>query len=139
MDQFLSVKRVPVVGWYFSIFIQIFIEQSESKHGRECSGSEVEYLTRDRGAADSILTGVTALCPWARHINPSLVLVQTRKTRPYITKRLLKKERIKSNQSKQWRPLSDPASDLGLHCLPMSLKKDTLLIWVQIAYAQTLQ
>ena len=31
------------------------------------------------------LTGVTAFCPCARHINPSLVLVQRRKTRPYIT------------------------------------------------------
>ena len=37
----------------------------------------------------SSLTGATALCPWARHINPSLVLVQPRKTRPFITERLL--------------------------------------------------
>ena len=37
--------------------------------------------------------------PWARHIYPSLVLVQPRKTRPYITKRLLmgRKELLKSN------------------------------------------
>ena len=45
----------------------------------------VECLTRDRGAAGLSLTGVTALCPRARHINPSLVLVQPRKTRPFIT------------------------------------------------------
>ena len=32
----------------------------------ECSGSVVECLTRDRGAAGSSLTGITALCPWAR-------------------------------------------------------------------------
>ena len=31
--------------------------------GRERSGSVVECLTRDRGAAGSSLTGVTALCP----------------------------------------------------------------------------
>ena len=49
---------------------------------RERSGSVGECLTRDLGAAGS---SVTALCPWARHINPSLVLVQHRKTRPYIT------------------------------------------------------
>ena len=49
---------------------------------RERSGSVVECLTRDRRAAGSSLTGVTALCPWARHIYPSLVLVQPRKTRP---------------------------------------------------------
>ena len=56
---------------------------------RERSGSVVECLTPDWGAAGSSLTGVTALCPWARHINPSLVLVQPRKTCPYITERLL--------------------------------------------------
>ena len=49
----------------------------------------VECLTRDRVAVDSSLTGFTALCPWARHINPSLVLVQPMKTLPYITERLL--------------------------------------------------
>ena len=31
--------------------------------GRERSGSEVECMTRDRGAMGSSLTGVTALCP----------------------------------------------------------------------------
>ena len=51
-------------------------------------------------AASSSLTGVTALCPRARHINPSLVLVQPRKTRPYITERLLM-GRKESNQTKQ--------------------------------------
>ena len=58
----------------------------------------VECLTRDRGAGGSCLTGVTAMCPWARHINPSLVLVQSKKTRPYITERLLM-GRKESNQT----------------------------------------
>ena len=53
-----------------------------------CGGSYgsavVECLTGDRGAAGSSLTGITALCPLARHVNPSLVLVQPRKTRPAI-------------------------------------------------------
>ena len=44
------------------------------------------------------LIGVTMLCHWARHINPSLVLVQPRKTRPYITERLLT-GRKESNQT----------------------------------------
>ena len=58
-------------------------------------------LTRDRGAAGSSLTGVTALCPLARHTYPSLVLVQPRKTRLYITERLLiGTSRIKSNKNK---------------------------------------
>ena len=39
------------------------------------------------------------LSPRARHINPSLVLVQPRKTRPYITERLLM-GRKESNQTK---------------------------------------
>ena len=34
-----------------------------SAYIRECSGSVVECLTRDRGATGLSLTGVTALCP----------------------------------------------------------------------------
>ena len=49
---------------------------------RERSFSVVECLTTDIRAARSSLTGVTVLCTWARHINPCLVLVQPRKTRP---------------------------------------------------------
>ena len=52
-------------------------------------GTVLECLTRDWRATGSSLTDVTALCPWARHINPSLVLVQPRETRPDITQRLL--------------------------------------------------
>ena len=67
---------------------------------KECSGSLVECLTRDRGAAGSSLTGVTALWSLSRHIYPSLVLVQPRKTRPCLTGRLLM-GRKESNQTKQ--------------------------------------
>ena len=49
----------------------------------------VESLTRDQGTAGSSLTSVTLLCPSARHSNPCLVLVQPRKTHPFITDRLL--------------------------------------------------
>ena len=55
----------------------------------EPSGSVIECLTLDWGAVGSSLTGVTALCPWAGLINPSLVLVQPRKTCPFITEILL--------------------------------------------------
>ena len=44
--------------------------------------------SRQRGHGLS-LTGVTALCPLARHIYPSLALVQPRKICPFITERLL--------------------------------------------------
>ena len=42
----------------------------------------VESLTWDWMAVGSSLTGVTVLCPWARHINPCLVLAKPRKTHP---------------------------------------------------------
>ena len=60
----------------------------------------VECLTREREAAGSSLTGVTALCPCTRHIYPSLVLVQPRKTRPYMTERLFigRKESNQTNK-----------------------------------------
>ena len=41
------------------------------------------------GLPVSSCTCLTALRPEARHTNPSLVLVQPRKTRPYITESLL--------------------------------------------------
>ena len=41
---------------------------------------------------------------------------------------------IEHSVSKQWRPHS-AASDLDLHCLLMSHKKDARLIWVKIAFS----
>ena len=77
----------------------------------------VECLTRDRGAAGLSLSGVAALCLSARHINPSLVLVQHGKTRPYITERLLM-ARKESNQTKH-RDISHwyPGSGVVLDCI----------------------
>ena len=70
-------------------FRQDFFTFSQYNVLRGRSGSVVECLTRDRRAVGSSLTGITALCLWARHINPSLELVQPRKTRPDVTERLL--------------------------------------------------
>ena len=47
------------------------------------------------------LSSVTALCPWARHINPCLALVQPRNSRPDITERLLTWSWDVKNQIKQ--------------------------------------
>ena len=69
-----------------SILLKCFCSKLSRWEG---SSSLVECLTWDRGAAGSSLTGVNALCPWARHINPILVLVLPWKIRPYITERLL--------------------------------------------------
>ena len=65
----------------------------------ERSGSVEECLARHRGAAGLSLTSVTALWSLTRHIHPSLVLVQPRKKRLYITERLLM-GRNESNQTK---------------------------------------
>ena len=74
---------------------------------RERSGSVVKCLTRDWRAMGSSLTGLTVLSPWARHVNPGLVLVQPRKTRSDITENcwLGRKE---SNQT--------PICDYLKHC-----------------------
>ena len=80
---------------FLSCATNISFEQLELEiHSGERSGSVVECLTQDRGAA-----GTSLHCgPWARHIYPSLVLVQLRKTRPCLTERLLM-GRKESNQN----------------------------------------
>ena len=88
---------------------------------RERSGSVVECLTRDWRAAESSLTGVTALCHWERHIYPSLVLVQPRKTRPCLTERLLM-GRKESNQH-------DHSCWLGSKTSSKTKNKHVIAIW----------
>ena len=60
-----------------------------------------ECLTRDRGAAGSSLTGVTALWSLSKNNNPSLVLVQPRKIRRYITERLFMGRKESNQTNKQ--------------------------------------
>ena len=67
---------------------------------RERSGSVVECLTRDRGAEGSSLTRRNCVVSLSKNMNSSLVLVQPRKTRPFITERLLV-GRKESNQTKK--------------------------------------
>ena len=43
---------------------------------KERSGSVVKCLTQDQRAVGWSLTGIFAVCPGARYVNPSLVLVQ---------------------------------------------------------------
>ena len=75
----------------------------------EHSCSVVECLTRDQRAPGSSLTGVTVLCPSARHIYPCLVLVQPKKTCPSMTK--IVDWDIK-NQTKQTQHTLWPASSV---------------------------
>ena len=59
-------------------------------------------------------TALNRCGPWARQIYPSLVLVQTRKTRPCLTERLLM-ERKESNQlNKQSIAEKSPVPSLGI-------------------------
>ena len=51
--------------------LQSGIQSKNQTYLCERSGSVVEYLTGDRGAAGMSLTGVTVLCPLARHSNLS--------------------------------------------------------------------
>ena len=73
----------------------------------ERSGSVLtECLSRNWGVSGSSLTGVTALCLWARHIHPKyLVLVQPRKTHPDITENcwLGRNELNQTNNFNWWR------------------------------------
>ena len=59
----------------------------------------VECLTRDRGAGG--FEPHWRRGPWARHIYPSLVLVQTRKSRPCLTERLLMGCKVSNQTNKQ--------------------------------------
>ena len=55
-----------------------------------CRGSSVVYcLTQDRGVAGFEPHRHHCVVSLSKHINPSLVLAQPRKTRPYINERLL--------------------------------------------------
>ena len=71
------------------------------KHKREPSGSVVECLTRDlargRGLEPHQHHYVVSL---SKNINPSFVLVQPRKTLPFITERLLMGRKESNKQTK---------------------------------------
>ena len=65
----------------------------------EPSGSVVDCLTQDQGATGWASPASLPCGPWARHIDPSLVLIQPRKTHPCLTERCLM-GRKESNQTK---------------------------------------
>ena len=77
------------------------LQSSHYGTARERSDSVVQCLTRDRGAAGSSLTGVTALWSLSKTHYSSLVLVQPRKTRPCLTERLLMGHKESNQTNKQ--------------------------------------
>ena len=76
------------------MFKGMVIYKHNFKFLRERSGSVVECLTRDRGVAWR-----HCVVSLSKNINPCLVLVRSRNTRPYLTERLLM-GRKESNQTK---------------------------------------
>ena len=72
----------------------------------ERSGSVVECLTQDQGPRVPASPASLRCGPCARHIYPSLVLVQPRKTCPCLTERLLMGGK-ESNQTKSGDVLRD--------------------------------
>ena len=78
-----KVVHVIFLIWICTVYNFVYICPLEH------SGSVEECLTGDQGAAGWRLVGVTAFCPWARHINPSLVLVQHRKTCPFLNWKII--------------------------------------------------
>ena len=100
-----DVGRARHSGWWLMVgSLNLPLQTTRLRHFTanygERKGSVVECLTRDWSAAGSSLTCVTALWSLSKTHYPSLVLVQPRKTGPYITERLLI-GRKESNQTKQ--------------------------------------
>ena len=103
---------MAVFGWFqltvltvFSISdnqwaLKHFLCSSQLNNLGECSGTVVECLTRDRGASGSSLSCVTYVVSLSKNINPSLVLVKPRKTRPFMIERLLKGRKESNNTNK---------------------------------------
>ena len=73
----------------------------DSRLTRERSGSVVECLTRDREPRVRASPASLRCGPWARHIYPSLVLVQPRKTCPCLNERLLMGRKESNQTNKQ--------------------------------------
>ena len=71
--------------------------------GSTHSGSVVECFTGDQGPWVRASPASLSCGPWARHIYPSLVLVQPRKTHPCLAERLLmgRKESNQTNKNKK--------------------------------------
>ena len=75
--------------WSFSYNSFCKIIHLQHYEFRECSGSLVEFLTQDRRGHGFEPHQHYCVVSSSKNINTSLVLVQPRMTRPFITERLL--------------------------------------------------
>ena len=79
-------SKIMIDTYISSVFIGIVVNTSGNMYLSIYDRSTMNIWERRPGIVGS---GVTVLCPYTRHINPCLVLVQTRKTLPDITEKLL--------------------------------------------------
>ena len=81
--------------------------------------------------------------PWAKHIYPSLVLVQPRKTRPCLTERLLMGRKESNQTNKQKTPEFHKFSiTRGLCChgnKSVHLNQGTKYVWVLVCVCSTVK
>ena len=63
----------------------------------------------------------------SKNINPSLVLVQPRKTRPFITERLLM-GRKESNQTNKINPITVGNFAFLFNCTPVGRTSDSMMV-----------
>ena len=62
MSGVMSLSSDPAINMYFHSILPL-IQVGQLSDIWECSGSVVECLSQDQGAAGLSLTGITALCP----------------------------------------------------------------------------
>ena len=103
----------------------------------ECSGWVVEFLINwlETERPQVWASPASLHCgPWARHIYPSLVLVQPRKTRPCLTERLLM-EHKESNQTNKQHDIFEVCGKYSQSCYSrISLSCMTLLLTVGLQH-----
>ena len=83
----LLICLLLVFFGYFQIFSKYVVSLSVCSLSRTCIKSGITCWLGAQWLSGRVLDSDRG--PAARHINPSLVLVQPRKTCPYITERLL--------------------------------------------------
>ena len=95
LSSLLSIREMRITGVLFHLLRVYPLSAKDNPNNREPSGSVVERLTRDQGFEPYRLHCVVS---FSKNIIPGLVLVQPRKTSPFITERLLM-GRDESNQT----------------------------------------
>ena len=103
--------KIYCIYMFLNKSIAFSFERELQRLTRERSGKVLD--SRQKGHRIRASPASLRYGPWARHIYPSLVLVQPRKTRPYITERLL----MGCKESNQTNEQGLPSYQLGHNCI----------------------